>query len=195
MENASLIGYSAKINDPAFARYMKNANRWAAIFAGGLAIVAVVGFYIAGETSSEMKNPDSLYIGLGIGGMFLLIAFFQIMGKRRSHTWDGMVIDKTAIKKHKRNRTGDDDYIRVDYMEYTVHIRDDKGRKHRIRTENDHTRYDYFQIGDKVRHHKGLNTYEKYDKSHDSVIFCNACSSLNDIQGEYCSRCHCPLLK
>jgi len=29
---------------------------------------------------------------------------------------------------------------------------------------NDDTLYKYFQIGDRVRHHGGLNSFEKYDK-------------------------------
>ena len=40
-----------------------------------------------------------------------------------------------------------------------------------------------------------IEAYEKNKKSNDSIIFCNACSSLNDIEAEYCFRCKCPLLK
>ena len=68
--NRHLAGFSPKISDPAFSKYVKNANRWAAIFSIILAIAAVIGFYIAGEIGSEMDNPQSLYIGFGIGGMF-----------------------------------------------------------------------------------------------------------------------------
>ncbi|MDW7669506.1 MAG: hypothetical protein SCJ93_11835 [Bacillota bacterium] len=47
-------------------------------------------------------------------------------------------------------------------------------------------KYNYYQTGDKVRHHAELNTLEKYDKSKDKIIFCNACAYLNDIEDEYC---------
>ena len=40
----SRVGYSDRIQDPAFARYLKNSNRWAAIFASILAVAAFVGF-------------------------------------------------------------------------------------------------------------------------------------------------------
>ncbi len=33
------IGYSKKINDPAFAKYLKNTNRWSGIFSIGLALI------------------------------------------------------------------------------------------------------------------------------------------------------------
>ena len=71
---AGRIGYSHHIHDPAFARYLKHTNQWSALFSMILAAAAVIGFYIYGETSREMENPQAMFIGLGIGGMFLLIA-------------------------------------------------------------------------------------------------------------------------
>jgi hypothetical protein len=192
---AARVGYSPRISDPAFARYQKNTNRWSAIFAFLLAVAAVVGFSIAGEAGVDgMENPQALYIGLGIGAMFLLIALFQILGRKRSRTWDGVVADKKSAKKQKRVNSGNEDYW-VDYMEYIVYIRADSGKTHRIRTEDDDTLFSYYQIGDRIRHHAGLNSYEKYDKSKDTIIFCAACASLNKLEDEFCFRCKCPLLK
>lgn len=190
------IGFSRRINDPAFARYVHNSNRWAAIFSIILAVVAVVGFTMAGEMGGgNMENPQAFFIGLGVGGMFLVIALFQIAGRNRSKTWDGQVVDKKVLQKKRKRSSGTDDYYWEKYQLYTVVIRSDSGKLHRISAENSDTVYNYYQIGDKVRHHAGLNSYEKYDKSQDSIIFCNACSTLNDISADYCSRCKCPLLK
>jgi len=190
-----LRGFSSRINDPAFAKYIKNNNRWSAIFSIILAVAAVVGFYIAGETSTEMDNPEALYIGLGIGGMFLLIALFQIIGRKRSKTWDGVVEDKKITKKTERHTYGDDDVRYEDYLEYTVMVRSDQGKRHVIRTKNDDTLYNYYRIGERVRHHAELKSYEKYDKTGDKFIPCNACATLCDIHDDYCFRCKCPLLK
>jgi hypothetical protein len=197
VQGTSCVGFSPRISDPAFAKYLKNTNRYAAIFSIILAIIAVVGFTIAGETSSEMDNPESMYIGFGIGGMFLLIALFTILGRKKSKTWDGTVVNKTVKNKHRKQNSGSDtnDYYWVDYREYTVYIQEDNGKKHKIRHEDNDTVYNYYQIGDRIRHHGRLNTYEKYDKSRDSIIFCNACASLNNINDDYCFRCKCPLLK
>lgn len=193
--NWQIVSYSPRINDPAFAKYVKNTNRWAAIFSVILAVAAVIGFYIAGELGSEMDNPESLYIGFGIGGMFLLIALFQIIGRKRSKTWDGTVEDKKVKKRTERHNYGNDDYRYEDYLEYSVIIRGDHGKQHVIRTKNDDTLFNYYRIGDRVRHHAGLNSFEKYDKSGDNIIFCNACATLCDINDDYCFRCKCPLLK
>ena len=184
---SALIGFSSKISDPAFARYMKHANLWSFIFALVLAAVAVIGFTVAGEVDEEMQNPESLLIGVVIGSMFVGIALLQIVGRKQSKTWDGVVVDKEInCKRHKNGRA---------YTEYVIVVEDEYGEKYCSITRDDDTRYNYFQIGDRVRHHGGLNSYEKYDKSKDSVIFCNACGDIWDIEEEVCPRCKCPLLK
>lgn len=192
----NLRGFSTRINDPTFAKYIKNTNRWSAIFSIILAVAAVVGFYIAGEKGADnMENPQALYIGLGIGGMFLIIALFQILGRNRSVTWDGTVEDKKVKKKIDKQTYGNDDVRHEDYLEYTVVIRSDQGKKHIIRHRNNDTIYNYYNIGDRVRHHGGLKSFEKYDKTGDKFIPCNACGTLCDIGEDYCRRCKCPLLK
>ncbi len=192
MNSTGRNGYSPKIDDPAMAMYVRDTKRWSAIFSLIIAAVAVAGFYVYGETSSEMENPEALYIGIGIGCMFILIAFFQIAGRNRSVTWDGIVVDKTI-----KNKSRYDKYQSGwnEYLEYTVSVQADNGKIHYISAEDDDTLYNYYQIGNRVRHHKGLNSYEKQDKSNDEIIFCNACASLNDINDDYCFRCKCPLLK
>lgn len=162
-----------------------------------LALCAVIGFSIYGETSSEMDNPQAFFIGLGIGGMFMVIAIFQIIGRKRSKTWDGVVVDKKIEQKRRKRGTGtaNNDYYWEDYTLFTVFIKSESNKTHTISAEDDDTSYNYYQLGDKVRHHAGLNSYEKYDKSKDTIIFCNACASLNDISSDICFRCQCPLLK
>lgn len=194
-EKPSLRGFSKRINNPAFAKYVKNTNRWSAIFSMILAVAAVIGFFIYGETSPEMENPQALFIGLGIGGMFLLIALFQIIGRKRSTTWDGTVADKAIKKKTERHNYGDNDYHYVDYLEYTVIIRSDQGKKYHIRSKDDDTQYNYYCTGDRIRHHAGLNSFEKFDKTGDSFVLCGACATLCDIKADVCFRCGCPLLK
>jgi hypothetical protein len=189
------MAYSDRCNDPAFAKYLKNMHRWTWIFSFIITTIAIVGFFIYGQTSSEMNNPQAIYIGFGIGGMFLLIAFFRTLGLRKGKTWDGIVTKKEIEKKRKKNYTSDNDYYWDVYNVYKVIVQDNGGKLHEIRTERDDTVYNYYKVGDKVRYHGHLHSYEKYDKSGDTIIFCNACASLNDIQNEVCFRCKCPLLK
>lgn len=192
---ASLVGFSQKISDPAFKKYLKNSNQWSFIFSLGLALIAVVGFYIAGELEADgLSNPESLYIGCAVGAMFVTIALFQILGRKRSKTWDGQVIDKKSKNKAKEVKSGGGSYIKR-YTEFTVFVRSDSDKKYVISVDDDDTLYNYFNVGDRLRYHGGLNTYEKYDKTGDDIIFCAACSTLCDIKEDTCYRCKCPLLK
>ncbi len=194
-DDKNLLGFSRKINDPAFKKYVKNSNNYAVIFTMSLALIAVIGFAVAGERGwDNMENPQSIYIGMGIGGMFISIGLLQILGRKRSKTWDGVVQDKSTKRKTRKRGSGDD--IRYkDYVEFKVIIQSEQGKIHEIIAEDDDTLYNYYQIGDKIRHHGGINSYEKYNKTGDSFILCNACGSLCDIKDEFCFRCKCPLLK
>lgn len=179
------MGYSNRISDPAFKKYVRNSNRYALYFSFGLASIALIGFYVAGALGLEgMENPESLWIGMGISAMFIGIALIQIAGRKRSKTWDGVVVDKRAIYNGPK-----------DYMEFRIVIRRENGKETPLFYRNDDTVYKYYKIGDRVRHHGGLNSFEKYDKDGDEIIFCAACGTLCKIEDESCYRCSCPLLK
>jgi len=189
------MAYSNRIHDPAFAKYLDDSRRYAWIFSLLLAAAAVIGFYSYGAFGSEMDNPEALYIGLGIGGMFIVIAGLTNRSRKGGTTWDGKVVDKQVEKKTRRRRAEDMDYHARNYLLYKVVIRSDYGKSHEITAEDDDTVYNYYRVGDRVRYHGSLRSYEKCDKSKDTIIFCNACASLNEMSAERCHRCHCPLLK
>ncbi|MDP3385769.1 MAG: hypothetical protein Q8S24_00940 [Eubacteriales bacterium] len=180
------IGYSDRINDPAFKKYIRNNKQWAGIFSMILAVIAIGSFAVYGHFSDEMGNPEAFFIGLAIGGMFMVIGLYKIIGIKQSKTWDGKVTDK--LIRHIRK-----DRLIAEYI--VVITRDDNGKAYEMTSEDDDTAYNYFCIGDLVRHHGGLNSYEKFDKSKDTINFCNACATLNDVLDDECFRCHCPLLK
>ena len=71
----------------------------------------------------------------------------------------------------------------------------DDGKIYTRSAENDDTVFNYFKIGDKVRHHGGLNSIEKFDKTGDKIIFCSSCAYLNDVRDDLCVKCKCLLLK
>jgi len=187
------IGFSSKIYDPSFAKYIKDTSRWSVIFSYVVAVAAVVIAFIYGEVGSEVENPEALLIGLGLGGMFLIIGLFTRMASRRSKTWDGVVVNKTSQVKEKY-RSGGVQQEGVNYTEYVVHIQDGQGKIHRCAIADDAALYNYFQVGDHVRHHAGLDGFEKYDKSRDSIIFCTVCNKANDINTDNCYWCKLPLL-
>ena len=96
-----LVGYSSRITDPAFSKYIRDSGRWSYIFSFILAGAAVVGFPIYGKFSGTLEMPVSLYYGLGIGAMFVAIAFFQNIYRKKDATWDGIVIEKKSQVKRE----------------------------------------------------------------------------------------------
>ena len=187
-----LVGFSPRINDPAFARYNKSSSKYALVFGVVLAVIAMVGLPIYGSVSGEVEFPQSLYYGMIIGGMFLLIALVQTLRKGTDRTWDGVVIDKRSAR---RTQNDDDSGSGHHYTEYRFTVQRENGKKYSHTFRDQPAIYNYYQEGDRVRHHKGSTYYEKYDKSRDSEILCVACLTMNSISERNCRLCKCPLLK
>lgn len=188
---SGLVGFSPRINDPAFASYKKKSSAWSFIFAFILAVIAVIGFPIYGNASGEIDWPNSLYYGLGIGGMFVVIALLQTIKRGVDKTWDGVVVYKDIYRERSQANEGHSHYHTV----YVLKIRKDFGGTKKHKWRDSPGPYEYYSVGDKVRHNKGFYFYEKYDKSGDSQIMCAACMAFNDINADVCTKCKCPLLK
>ncbi|NLC48574.1 MAG: hypothetical protein GX758_04365 [Tenericutes bacterium] len=186
-----LIGYSLKINDPAFDEYVKKTNKFIIIFT----IIAVVlvnsGFYIASMKSSEISFPEAIFISTLLSIMFIIICLFSIFSRNKNKTFDGEVVSKNIKKKVDTS----DENSYSDYLLYIVKIKGDNGKVKKLKYRDNNSMYNYFEVGDKVRYHGLLKTFEKYDKSKDEIIFCNACLTKHSINDEVCSHCKCPLLK
>ncbi len=183
------MGFSPKINDPAFAQYKCKAGIWSVLFALILAVIALIAFPIYGKVSGEIERPDSLLYGGGIGGMFLVIAFIQLMKRALDKTWDGTVEEKETYRQREgKDSTGIHTY-------YVVKVRKDSGGVKKHKWRDTPGLYDYYAVGDRVRHHKGFYCYEKYDKTRDAKIMCAACMTFVEKDRDVCPRCKCPLLK
>uniref|UniRef100_A0A832I7T5 Zinc ribbon domain-containing protein n=1 Tax=Pseudothermotoga hypogea TaxID=57487 RepID=A0A832I7T5_9THEM len=189
-----MVGFSDKINDPMYENYRKKARKWSFLFAIILAVVAIVGFVVYGEISGQIKMPHSLFYGLGIGALFIVIALLQEVKRKTDTTWDGVVVDKKILQKTERVRYGNK-VKTVPYTLYVIKVKRDDGKIFTHSVRENRSIFDYYQVGDRVRHHKGFSYYEKYDKSKDSKILCVACLTFNDIHDDFCKKCKVPLLK
>jgi hypothetical protein len=185
------MAYSNKIHDQSFDKYLQNSKNWKFQFSLIIAALAIAGFWMYGSFSDEMDTQSALQIGLFIGLMFIVIGFFSGLSKP-NRDWDGEVIDKKITKTTKDIDYG---YGKAERYVFTVFIKSETGKVHEKWSENDDTVYNYYKIGDKVRYHGRLKSYEKFDKSGDTIIFCNACAFLHDIDEDVCRNCGCPLLK
>jgi hypothetical protein len=190
----SLVGFSKKISDPAFDKYLSNTKKYGKQFTVGLVVLLFIGFGIYGTVSDEMEFIQAMLIASLLGGVYLTWTFIALSRRGKKEDWDGVVIDKKKKRKTRSQGSGDDSYNET-YIQHQVIIKKDNGKKHVLKHDDTDVVYNYYQIGDKVRFHGKLNSLEKYDKSHDSIIFCSACASINKIEDDVCFRCKCPLLK
>ena len=186
------VGFSSRIDDPAFETFQAEASRWSMIFALIIAAIALVGMPIYGAASGDLHWPTSLYYGLGIGGMFVAIALVGNLKKTRDSTWDGTVIDKST-RQITRYDSASESSVTKTIFQYKVERDDGKIFSHE--QEDDATHFTYFEIGDRVRHHRGFPHYEKYDKTSPGVLLCISCGSIKDRIDDECRVCRCPLLK
>lgn len=190
-ESRQLVGYSQRITDPRVAAVLKKISSSGMTFTFILAVIAFIGFTGAGAAEvGGFALPSAMYMGLGFGGLLVAIGLIQKARTKKDITWDGAVIDKKIKEPTYRERQSGNYQT-----QYLLSIRRDDGRTKIVSSTKE--LYDYFQIGDHIRHHGGTpaHIFEKYDKSRDSVIFCIACTSKNDIGNDLCYRCKCPLLK
>lgn len=186
-----LVGWTERHLDPAvLARASKN-KKHAWVFTLVMTVLFPVGFALAGALMDDMPLNEALIIGIGLGLLMLTIGLVRI-SRMKTGTWDGTVIDKK--QKRKMNNTPEDHPVSYRTI-YTLVVADDNGKKHKLNYTDNTALYNYFNVGDRIRCHMAFGTYEKYDKSSDSMIYCNICGTINDIGNDLCQSCHLPLFK
>lgn len=190
-EERPLVGWSPVADSPEILETIRKSKKSSLGWALALTLLFPVGFLIAGVVSDEVPLKEALIIGCGLGLCILTINLWRFAGMKR-RGWDGAVVKKMEKRRYKR----DDDGSSQSYTEYIVLIRTDGGKKKRIvERKRDREMYDYLDIGDRVRYHPALETYEKYDKSKDEAIYCNVCRQRNPISNDRCERCSNLLFK
>lgn len=188
-----LVGFSELCNSPEILAYAQISKKSSIGCMYILMFVPLIGFPIAGLLIDEFPLGEAIFIGAVIT-LVMLIVNLLALRKIRQPSWEGTVVNKYS-KERSEHRGGDDDNYRT-YTEYTTVITTNAGKKKTI-VEKDSGRhmYDYMSVGDRVLFHPKFGTYEKYDKSKDSIIYCNICSMMNPLQNDRCKRCNNLLFK
>lgn len=185
------VGWSRRIEDPEFQRLWKK-NSKATLLYGLLAATGIplVVFLVSdGEAGSRLAVSAILFVFFA-----LLFSGLHVWRSARK-PWDGAVVRKeTRVKQRRVNYTDGDS--RIDsYTAYFVMARDNiTGRERNIIPEEDEALFRYFREGDVVHYHPRIDYYEKYDKSHDTSVYCVCCRTLQAVHRDACGHCGCPLL-
>jgi hypothetical protein len=192
-QRAGLVGFSDQYNSPEILEAAQKNRKSSIGCMWILVFVPLIGFPIAGLLMDDFPFGESLVIGVGIALVMLIVNLFGLR-RAKQPMWEGVVTNKFS-KERREHKNSDDDTYRT-YTEYTTVIRTDTGKEKKL-TERDSQRdmYDYLTVGDRVRYHPTFDTYEKYDKSKDRIIYCNVCRMMNSIQNHRCKRCNNLLFK
>lgn len=192
-DTTGLVGWSTRYKDPEIIAVIKKKNKGVISYAWALVLVFPIGFLIAGLFMKTMPLAGGLIIGVALG--LLIVGINMVFIKnRRNQIWEGVITEKYQREKREDNDS-DADSDHDDDTDYVLVVEKTNGQKHHMIYHNRREIYDYFQIGDRVRYYVGLSTYEKYDKSGDSIVYCNVCSAENPILNDRCKRCNNLLFK
>ncbi len=195
LKSNDLAGFSDLYQHPeiiAAAQKQRKSSFGCALF---FILLPLLGFPLAGLLLEDMPLNEAIIIGPGLALLVLIISLAITAGKTKQ-MWQGQVVDQQQKQKWRRAVDGSGHRIQEKYMSYTTWIQTDQGKRVRIQEKDSANHmYDYLQLNDRVRFHPAFATYEKYDKSKDSIIYCNVCSMLNPINNERCQRCHNLLFK
>ena len=191
-KQTGLVGWSLHSSAPEILEAAKKNRKSAMGCAWALLIVFPLGFLLAGLFMDEMPLNEALVIGAILGITMFVINLIRIKDLNKP-MWEGVVTAK--FHKERREHKRGDDSFRY-YTEFTVVIKTEAGKTKRI-VERDSRRemYDYLAVGDRVRYYPAFDSFEKYDKSNDIVIYCNVCRMRNSMESERCKRCNKLLFK
>ena len=197
-------GYSSRVNDPEILRAMKKMRRASGIFGMFVIPLPLIGFVIYASVTGDMEVAEAVKYGLIVSAIFLAFAVFSALKQRMEKPYDGVVTDKKIMNQrtHKltysqRRRLGIDDGDKQKEF-YVTYVRTSTGEVKKITdsTTMFHSAWNYLEVGDRFMYHPNLNfPYEKYDKTHETHLYCVGCLKKNPITADRCSKCGLPLLK
>ncbi len=190
IQSSNLVGFSDRCNDPEILATAKSNRKSSIGCMWILVFVPLIGFPIAGLLMEDFPLGEAVVIGVGVALVMLIVNLFGLR-RAKKPIWEGIVINKFSKERRHHHRTGDESDSYTTYTEYTTVIRTNMGKEKKI-IERDSQRhmYDYLAVEDRVRYHPIFDTYEKYDKSKDRIIYCNVCRMMNPIGNDRCKRCN-----
>ena len=81
------------------------------------------------------------------------------------------------------------------HITYILKVARSTGKVETLKWHHNPDAFDYYRVGEQVRHHSGYDFPEKFDKSSDDQVICIACGILYAQQEVDCPKCQVPLLK
>lgn len=185
-------GYSARINDTEILRAMRKSKRASGFFGIFIIPLPLIGFVIYASVTGDMEIADAVKYGLIVSAIFLVFWIFSSLKQRAQKSYEGVVTDKKILNQHSHDDTNERK------ESYVTYVRTTTGQVKKITewTPTFLSAWNYLEVGDRFMYHPQLHfPYEKYDKTHETHLYCVGCLKKNPITADRCSKCGLPLLK
>lgn len=183
------VGYSSNITEEVFDKTRDNRKSRDEITYIITVVAAVTVTLLVGIFRYQDLKGTLFFIGI-IAVVGVIFFFILKQKKQPDITYDGVVkfIEK-SVETYRNKGKYLVTYIAITREDGKIFVYNNIISS----VHNDYTTY--YQIGDKVRHHKGYFLPEKYDKTQDDKVVCILCGHLIDKEKDYCSNCQKVLLK
>lgn len=190
-------GFANLRDYPELTRHLKKSRKIGKVAAVLMSVAPFIGFVLYASLTGEMEMEEAVMVGAGVSGIFMIFSIsFALKEKSRQVSWEGTVIDKKIEKR--REKVTEYDETRMAMVEHRmITIQKDGGSKpEKHDFGGNEPVFNYYKVGDRVRHIPGAFHFEKYDKTGDDEVICVMCGGLYDMEGDTrCSLCRLPLLK
>ncbi len=125
-----------------------------------------------------------------IFSIMIYITEMNVSSKVKKQYWDGTIYSKRIENLVYYKKDG---YKKQKV--YIIEVKKENGKIVKYQFNDRKDIYDYYKVGEAVRHHKGFDLLEKFDKSKSKFILCLACLKLNGKKNAVCQKCKCKLFK
>lgn len=184
--------FSDKIAMEEFSQSRTKTKKATLIF-GVIVVLAIwIGFF-ALASAGEIAMTTALLQAAVVTGIILLFTVFKGFKSRKEVTWTGEIVDKKIEQRRERENYGDKTRFEMK-THYFIFIKEDGTQQIKRWEVISREHYNYYAVGDRVKHHHGFTYYEKNDKTNDDTIICIACGRLTGIEQSNCRFCKLPLL-
>lgn len=190
---AGSVGFSDRITDAAFqqasARQTRQGLRYLWVL---LPLAALVLLWRMGAIATAL-----FIVLLPVLAAFGLAPLIKSRRTAADATYDGEV---ESVERREPVSSADVRSIGADVADrmilHTIRIRDDHGRLHTYERMGGPEDYRaYYRPGERVRHHRGFDLPEKYDKRGDDTAVCIVCGRMESTDAGRCTACGAPLLQ
>ncbi|MBR2207970.1 MAG: hypothetical protein IJ859_04080 [Synergistaceae bacterium] len=190
------VGWSTQVNHPSFAAWHgRNKKTFQICMIILSLIIGVILFIIPGELDFDAEGLK-IYSGVLAIVWTIDLVWYYFNNKTRKD-WEGVVENKET-EEYTRKTKENNGNVNIEYhTRFIIKFRKDDGGSEKLTELDRPSWFDYLNEGDRVRYHgnKGMNYYEKYDKSNDDIIPCAGCGAARDARENFCGRCGCIILK